>query len=370
MSRILTLQRQARELGRLRTGTHDGNRPQRSDTWVISSHSEDYIQAAAEEWGGTPEKWTPQGGGGEQFRVVTTSPTIDAILPPGDPLSQSYEIWSRGGCLRRCDGVTEQLTDAPCICLGKYGAEFYKSDAANVCSIHTRLNVILPALPDIGYWRAETKSYWAANELAGAVDTIRGLIGPGPMVPVKLRIEQRSRVADGKRKNFPVVVMELRGITAGDVLQGAGSPPALGSPGGVTGGSPGPALTSTGTGSRPPTPLIPDYLSAARAATSLAGWREVWTKAKDRGHLSEELRRLLTPIGAAFAKNENDPPAIESVKPDRDPDDIWADIVRKTPEGWTMDQLENDFAEHNAGTHPGSATTAELEAYLALLVQR
>jgi hypothetical protein len=365
MSRILTLQRQARELGRLRTGTYD-ERPRQSPTWVVSSHSQDYVEAAASVWGGTVEKWQPQGAGGEQWRVITDTSTVEAILPPGDPLTQAYEMWSKGGCVRRCDGFTEQLTDASCLCRAKFGDQFHEANSANVCSIHSRLNVILPAMPDIGYWRAETKSYWAANELAGAVDTVRGLIGPEAMVPIRLRIEQRTRVAKGKTKSFPVVVLELRGITAGEVLAGAGALPNGGSPGGVAALSPG----QEETGARAPVPLIPDYLAAARAATSLAGWREVWNKAKNRGHLSEELRRLLTPIGAAFAQSENDPPALEPVRPDRDPDDIWADIVRKTPEGWTMDKLENDFAEHNAGTLPGSATTAELEAYLALLANR
>lgn len=374
MSRILTLQRQARELGRLRTGTFDegAKRPSRSDTWVISSHSADYIEAAADAWGGAPEKWSPQGGGADQFRVVTHTATVDAILPPGDPLSQSYEMWSKGGCTRRCDGITEQLTDAPCACRARFGEDFHEQRAGTVCAIHTRLNVILPALPDMGYWRAETKSYWAANELAGAVDMVRGLVGPQAMIPVRLRIEQRSRVAGGKRKNFPVVVLELRGITAGQVLEGAGALPQVAAPA-VAAPSPRPELTAA----PPPAPAeskpIPDYLRAARAALSLADWRKVWNAASEAGHLTDELKRLLTPIGQAWAETEQAtappeaaPPAASTVS-DRDPDDVWADIVRKTPEGWSLDDLENDFAQFSKGLHPGSANATELEAYLAAL---
>lgn len=154
MSRIITLQRQARELGRLRTGYTDGKRPKRSETWVISSHSQDYIEAAASECGGNPEKWQPQGNGAAQWRVITTSSAIDAILPPGDPLSQAYEMWNKGGCARRCDGITESLTDSPCVCRSDFGEDFHEQPTGTVCNMTTRLNVMLPAMPDFGVWRA------------------------------------------------------------------------------------------------------------------------------------------------------------------------------------------------------------------------
>jgi hypothetical protein len=225
-SRIITLQRQARELGRLRTGYTDTSgskpRPVRSQTWIITSHAEHYVQAAAEQWGGTPEKWQPLGNGAAQWRVITETPTLDAILPPGDPLSQSFELWSRGGCQRRCDGMTEQLSDQPCMCRAEFGDAFHEvapRDAA--CKMTTRLNVMLPDLPDIGAWRVETHSYYSANEMAAAVDMLKGGIGEAALIPVKLRIEQRTAVREGKTKHFPVVAVELRGGTAGQVLAGA-----------------------------------------------------------------------------------------------------------------------------------------------------
>lgn len=69
-SRIRTAQKQARELGRLRTGYSIPNqdpkkrpRPVKSKTWVISSHAEHYVTAAADAWGGKVERWQPQGNG-------------------------------------------------------------------------------------------------------------------------------------------------------------------------------------------------------------------------------------------------------------------------------------------------------------------
>lgn len=363
MSRILTLQRQARELGRLRTGTFDGRKPSRSDTWVISCHSEEYIEAAAAVWGGKPEKWQPQGNGAQQWRVITTSKAIDAILPPGDPLSQAYEMWNRGGCQRRCDGITELLSDNPCVCRAKYGEDFHEQKAGTVCNMTTRLNVMLPAMPDIGVWRAETHSFYAANELAGHVDTIRGLVGQQTMVPVRLRIEQRTRVAGGQTKHFPVIALELRGITAGQVLAVAGNNEGLVS---LAGGVRPLELTSA-----TPAEQVPDYLRAARAAHSLAQVQEIWNQAEAAGHLTDELREQLKPIGDALAKAAHERQVagevVAAVEQDGDPDELWALIVAKAPDGWTTEYLSEDFAMWAEGVIPADADAETLAGYLAEL---
>lgn len=371
MSRILTLQRQARELGRLRTGTFDGRRPKRSDTWVVSSHSEEYVEAAAAVWGGKPEKWQPQGNGAEQFRVITTSKVIDAILPPGDPLSQAYEMWNRGGCQRRCDGITELLSDNPCVCRAKFGEDFHEQKAGTVCNMTTRLNVMLPAMPDIGVWRAETHSFYAANELAGHVDTIRGLVGQQTMVPVRLRIEQRTRVSEGQTKHFPVIALELRGVTAGQVLAIAGGSEAGGLVS-LAGGAKPLELTAGDVAAGGPVTAerIPDYVRAAKACYDLAGVQEIWNRADAAGHLTDELRAQLKPIGDALAKNPKEKPptaAAPPAEPVGDPDELWMLIVGKTPEGWTTAQLENDFTEYTGGVSPGDAVAEDMAKYLEQL---
>lgn len=45
---------------------------------------------------------------------------------------------------------------------------------------------------------------------------------------------------------------------------------------------------------------VPNYMADARAAESLAEWREVWQRAKDAGHLTDALKAELTPIGEAL----------------------------------------------------------------------
>ncbi|MFI2349749.1 hypothetical protein ACH492_22380 [Streptomyces sp. NPDC019443] len=287
-SRILTLQRQARELGRLRTGwsvpSDDPKkrpRPVKSKTWVVSSHAEHYVEAAAAAWGGDVERWQPQGAGVPQFRVITKAEQIDALLPPGDPLSQCNEMWNKGGCMRRCDGQTEQLSRKPCLCMAEYGEDWhllrqdqYKKD--KVCAATSRLSVVLPDMPDVGVWRAETHSFYAANEMAGTVDMVLSGTGGQGLVPVTLRIEPRSRVAGGKTKHFPVVVVEVRGITPRQALTGPIST----------------ALALDPSGTREPLALEaakPDYLAEAEGALTPDDVGDVYRRAHAAGHLNDQL---------------------------------------------------------------------------------
>jgi hypothetical protein len=364
-SRIITLQRQARELGRLRNGytDHSGTKPRpvKSKTWIITSHAEHYVTAAADIWGGTPEQWQPLGNGAQQWRVVTDAPTLDAILPPGDPLSQCYESWSKGGAQRRCDGMTETLSDSPCVCRAQWGDDFHEiAPREAACKVTTRLNVILPEMPDIGAWRVETHSYYAANEMAAAVDVIKGSIGTDALIPISLRIEQRTRVAQGKTKQFPVIAVELRGATAGQILAGA-------APVAVEGGKRA-ALAAGG----------PAYVELIRAAASRDEVLLIWEQAKQaavpnakeieaaaKARVQELLDQVADEAGEPDDAEESDedtappPPA-----PNKTPDELWADIVNAAGEAWTTSALRDAFAERNQGEDPSTASAEQLNAFL------
>jgi hypothetical protein len=219
-SRLLNIQRRAAEHGRLRTGFTKGNGPARSATWIITSHSEEHVHRAAELWGGEPEQWTPLNSNISQWRVITKASSIEALITPGDPLNQYNELWTKGGCQRRCDGQTELLSRQPCICARQFGEDWHQQRKGTVCSTTSRLNVMLPDLSGMGMWRAETHSFYAASEWGGMVDMVlAGTNGQG-FVPVTLRIEPRQAVREGKTKKFPVVVVELRGVTPRQALAG------------------------------------------------------------------------------------------------------------------------------------------------------
>lgn len=290
---------QARELGRLRTGvvakSNGKVRPKRSETWIVTSQSEDYIRAAADAWGGDVERWKPQGNGAEQWRVITGAATLDAILPPGDPVSQAYELWSRGGCQRRCDGVSDDITRLPCLCVKEFGQDFGARDDipdGKACKATTRLNVILPALPDLGVFRAETHSYYAAMEIVATVDTVRGLVGAQSMVPIRLRIEQRTRIARGQTKQYSVIVVELRGPTAGQILSGDRSGLVVLDPSGQR-------SLDNGTQERrqleapaatPEDEQPVDWHARAMAVSNLDEWRALWTEANAVAELDRDPR--------------------------------------------------------------------------------
>lgn len=362
--RLHNLQRQAVELGRLRTGwsvpTQSGrNRPVKSETWIVSSHDRTRIQAAAEIWGGRVERWSPQGKGSDQWRVITEATTIEALFPSGDPLSQYNEMWTAGGCARRCDGITEKLSNKPCICLDEYGDNWYLLGPQKVCRATSRIKVILPDLPGIGVWRAETHSFYAANEWPGVVDMILSGTGGQGVVPVGMRIEQRQRVAEGKTKSYPVVVVEVR-ATARQAL---------------TGTIPGTAISPV-----PPPHLaieaLRDYAEEARRAANADEAVKIYRAAEAAGHMTDELKSELIEIGKQKRATETKKapqttaPADEElidaeIVPDDDPDALWFEIVTEAGgRGWDAEHLADQFATRHGGLSPRAAKASQLRSFL------
>ncbi|MFJ5151440.1 hypothetical protein ACIQCF_07600 [Streptomyces sp. NPDC088353] len=336
--RIITNQRQARELGRLRTGWSVPNpdpnkrpRPVKSKTWVISSHAEHYVEKAAELYGGKVERWQPQGNGAPQFRVITEAQQLDAVLPGGDPLSQYNEMWNKGGCSRRCDGETEQLSRRPCLCIAEFGEDWYllrqnayKKD--KVCAATSRLNVVLLDMPDMGVWRAETHSFYASNELAGTVDMVLSGTGGKGLVPVTLRIEPRTRVAGGQTKHFPVVVVEVRGVTPRQALSGPLPTAVALDPGGA------------GEGRLAIEAPRPDYIADAEGALTSDDVRDVWRKARAAGHVSKEgddelSQKLLAVAARKDAESKDDSNVDSDDESGPDEEGIWdGEVVEEDAE--------------------------------------
>jgi len=359
MSRLVNRQRQLAEQGRLRLGyTVPGERrprPVRSETWVVTSHSEDYVARAAELWGGEVHQWQPQGHGTPQRRGITQAKQIDAILPPGEPLMQAYEMWSAGGCQRRCDGATEQFTGSPCLCIGKFGDKWYEQAKGVVCDTVSRLKVILPDMPGMGSWRVDTGSFYAADEMAGMIEVIRATVGDRELIPVRLRIEPRTSTNGGQTKQFVVPVLELRGVTAGELLGGR-----FGGIASVEGAREQKALGAA---------AIPDYVAQAEKATTLQQVQQIWQQAEAAGHL-DPIRDRLFAIGQKLNTSLAAPAATEppQPQPDLDPDMVWLDIMRVSGSlGMTESQVLEDFPNHTGGVLPDDADGADMNRYLEYL---
>jgi hypothetical protein len=222
MSPIIDLQRGISEAGRIRIGQQvaAGNgrtRPAKLDTFRLTSADRRRIDQAAELYGGTVAEWAAPAG--KQWQVITTADSLDVIVPPSDlSFSQNYELWSAGGCQRRCDGVTEQIGEQPCVC----------DPAARECDIHTRLSVMLRDLPGLGVWRIDTQGWYAAREMSGAVRIIQMAAGRGALLPARLRLEQRSvKRPDEHGKvqtlRYAVPVIDIE-ITPAQLLAGSSEP--------------------------------------------------------------------------------------------------------------------------------------------------
>ena len=100
---LLDIQRRGQQLGRIRIGqqvpasTPGKMRPAKLDTFRFTTQSRHAADAIAELYGGTVQDWN------NEFEVITGQSAIGVTVPPRDQVvSQWYELWNKGGCLRRC----------------------------------------------------------------------------------------------------------------------------------------------------------------------------------------------------------------------------------------------------------------------------
>lgn len=227
--RIVDIQRRLHEVGRIRIGHQvdvpgrNVRRPARLDAFRFTSASQRALEAVAALYGGEVVPWTGAPTG-EQFELYTQAKEVPVIVPPGElSFSQSYELWSAGGCQRRCDGVNEFIGDTPCRC----DAE------ARECKPHTRLSVMLQGVPGVGLWRLDTQGWYAAAELQGAYDLAQLLADSlqRSVLPGRLRVEARTvKRPDPKdpnkveKRNYVVPVLDFDVDVTALALAGATTP--------------------------------------------------------------------------------------------------------------------------------------------------
>lgn len=231
---LLDIQRRFRELGRIRSGakavTKSGKSyPTKLSEWRLTSASQELLNVAAEVYGGTVQVWKDAPTQGDQYELLTGTDRFDVLVPPGEPLSQYWELWSGGGCTRRCNGLQEMLSGEPCLCPSDIAQRAELAKSGQACKATTRLSVILPRIPDIGVWRVESHGMNAAVELPGTVSIIHAAISQGQMLPAQLRLEQRTSKKDGETRHFAVPVLELPTVTMAQ-LQGGEVPQQLAAP--------------------------------------------------------------------------------------------------------------------------------------------
>ncbi|HWH24537.1 MAG TPA: hypothetical protein VNW68_06550, partial [Candidatus Limnocylindria bacterium] len=181
----------------------------------FTSASRPLLEAAARLYGGEVREWRDAPDEG-YFELATDAREVDILIPPTlASYSQAFELWDRGGLLRRCDGKVESVTGKACLCA---------SQPEQSCQPTTRVNVMLPKLPGLGVWRLESKGWDAAATLPATLETLGALVSPGTWIPAVLRIERKSvrRRVDGRpqTRRFIVPRIDILGGTIGEALEG------------------------------------------------------------------------------------------------------------------------------------------------------
>lgn len=365
---ILDLQMRMRQLGEIRighavdTGRTDKNgkpikRPAKLQAFRFTSPSKEILTSVAELYGGEVEPWTPANGGPAEFEVYSTTNRLPVLIPPRDAVSQWYEMYAGSKCVRRCDGQVEQKSDKACMC----------NPDKRTCKITTRVNIMLRDVPALGQWLLISKGFYAGVTLPPAAEL---LAQAGGYVAGWLGMEEKLVVGEDGPNRFSIPTLDVE-ITPTELMAGkiTGAPAVAKGPERV-------AIT----GGRP------DYAALAAVATTPDEVGKLWKQAVDAKHMDDALAATLKARGEQLRAEEVSDAAGESgwkdephqdgpdeegayvaeVVEDDDIEGLWFQIIAAAGgKGWTTDQTEHKFAEHNRGDMPGTATAEQLRGFLA-----
>jgi hypothetical protein len=375
---ILDLQMRMRQLGEIRLGhvvpTKNGKtRPAKLDKFRFTSPSREILTSVAGLYGGEVKPWTPANGGPAEFEVYSTVNRLPVLIPPRDAVSQWYELYAGSKCQRRCDGVTEQKSDRPCMC----------DPEDRECAMTTRVNVMLRDVPALGQWLLISKGYHAAVTLPPAAEL---LSQAGGYVAGWLGMEEKTAIVKDQLARFKVPTLDVE-ITPAALMAGqiTGGPAAVAKGPervAITGGRPGLCgarrrrrrlKRSASCGRRRTRQATSTTTSRPRsrrgcgARREAEGARQPKPEQQDGPH-PDDVQRQLNPSDYGDTAHEQTDAVVDAEIVD-DPADVqavWFQIIAAAGAcGLNTEQVEAGFARMYGGTHPSSGTVAQMNAYLA-----
>ena len=195
------------ELGRIRLGDREpnskgnGTHPHKLEQFRLTSSNKPLLEYAARhpDIGGEVAEWTDAPGEGRQWELYTLAEALDVVIPTFSAVSLSYERWSTAGCEQRCTGefITHcgrkpELVGTECACPPDDQERGRLAQEGKACARILRLNVMLPDLPGTGFWRLDTKGFYATAELMGTLQLLKEAGAEHMMIEAVLRLEQRT----------------------------------------------------------------------------------------------------------------------------------------------------------------------------------
>jgi len=202
---MLDVARRHRTIFRIRAGERGPKgEPRRLDGQLrVTSETPDVVDAFCAAYGGERRPWN------NAWEAYLPTAALPVMLLPGQSLSQYWEAWDGGGCLRRCDGVTETISDSACSCPPLPG----RMSDVRACRPTTRLSVVCPDVAVLGAGMLVTHGLIAAETLPQAVAICEAALSAGQVVPATLRM-----VTHRGRRTYVVPQLEIVGLRLAELM--------------------------------------------------------------------------------------------------------------------------------------------------------
>lgn len=336
--------------------------PSKLETLRFTSPAKHLIVAVAGLYGGGVKPWETKTG--PQWEVITGVKEVPVLVPP-QRIDPNLEHWGNGFRDRLCDGDTESIRNASCLCAAMQ-AGGRQIDPRELCKPTTRMSLMLAEIPSLGTWKVESHGWNAAAELPTLAASIES--APQP-IPARLEVQIREKKnfdpskpqKDQVESNvFGVPVLHFDWLTPAQAFGGeigAAARAALGAS-----ATQRQAIESAKVESSRLKLTAAEYVAAAEDAQRVEDVRELWTAAKADHALTDEVKAALNARAAKLPQPQDKAPAAEptpvptapavapvdvvdaEVAPDADA--VFMQIQALAGEkGWNAEQLETKVAD-------------------------